>query len=279
MRRNAGLTVLACYVEPTMSDFGLTSSFLSAVKTIKLRDATQAHVDELVTELAQTHPGLPVNAVVMHGRPSQELVLQAEHADLLVIGSFGSSAWTSSFLGSVATSSFMGSVARAVVRNSPCPVVVVPGERSMPECPRVVLGVDGTVRSAAALEWAVDECDLVRGELEVVHAYSYPYTSDWESSGEARDLMRIDAANVLERAVDRARTRGGSKVDGQLVEGPPAHAILDQARDADLVVIGTRHFDPHSVYIAVLGSVAESVAGRPPCPVAVVREDMIAVRP
>jgi nucleotide-binding universal stress UspA family protein len=277
-RRGAGLTVLACYVEPTVSDFGLSSAFLSTVTTIHLRDATQAHVDELVTELAQTHPGLAVNAIVVHGRPSQQLVVQAAQADLLVIGSTGSSG-TSSFMGSVAASSFMGSVAREVVRNSPCPVVVVPGEHRMPECPRVVMGVDGTVRSDAALEWGVDECDLVRGELEIVHAYSYPYASEWESSGEARDLMRIDAANVLEWAVDRARTRGGSKVDGQLVEGRPADVILERAREADLVVIGTRRFDPHSVYIAVLGSVAETVVGRPPCPVAVVREGQIAVRP
>lgn len=278
VRRNAGLTVLACYAEPTVSDFGLSSAFLSAVTTIHLRDATQTHVDELVAELAQTHPGLAVNAVAIHGRPSQQLVLQAAQADLLVIGSTGSSG-TSSFMGAIATNSFMGSVARAVVRNSPCPVVVVPGEQSMPECPHVVIGVDGTARSAAAVEWGVDECDLLRGELEVVHAYSYPYASAGEASGEARDLMRIDAANVLDRAVDRARTRGGSKVDGRLVEGRPANVILERAREADLVVIGTRHFDPHSVYIAVLGSVAESIAGRPPCPVAVVREGMIAVRP
>ena len=270
VRRNAGLTVLACYVEPTMTDFGLSSLFRSAIDTINLREVTQRHVDELAAALAPAHPGLAINAYAVHGRPRRQLVEQAEQADLVVIGSTGSSD---------SASSFMGSVARAVVRNSPCPVVVVPGAQTMPPCPRVVVGVDGTVRSASALEWAIDESDLVRGDLEVVHAYSYPYSAEGGAPSEARDLMRIDAANHLEQAVDRARTRGGSKVDGCLVEGRPAEVLIERAQGADLVVIGARHYEPHSVYLAVLGSVAETVAGRPPCPVAVVREGLIAVRP
>ena len=150
VRRRAGLTVLGCYIEPTVTDFGLSSAFRSAVDTITLRDATQAHVDELAAELARSHPGLAVNASAVHGRPRQQLVEQAEQSDLLVIGATGSSG------------SFMGSVARSVIRNSPCPVVVDPGTQVMTEHPRVVVGVEGTDRSTAALEWAIDECDLIQ---------------------------------------------------------------------------------------------------------------------
>ena len=70
VRREVGLTVLGCYVEPTMTDFGLSSVFGSAVKTITLRDSTQAHVIELVAGSPQSHPGLSVNAFAVHGRPS-----------------------------------------------------------------------------------------------------------------------------------------------------------------------------------------------------------------
>ena len=268
LRRGSGLTVLGCYMEPKMTDFGLSSLFPSPVNAITLGESTQAHVDELAADLAESHPGLAVNACVAHGRAPQQLVEHAEQSDLLVIGATGS--------GGSATS-FMGSVVRSVIRNSPCPVVVVPGGNTMPDIPRVVLGVEGGVRSAAALEWAIDESDLMRGELEIVHAYSYPYADGGHTPSEARDLLRIDAANELERAVERARTRGGSKVDGHLIEGRPASAIIERARGADLVVIGI-HREPTSLYLAVLGSVAETVVSHPPCPVAVVRDAQIASR-
>lgn len=267
VRKNAGLTVIACYIEATMTDFGLSSVWPTSGDGNDLREVTQAQVDGLATGLAQSHPGLVVNAVAVHGRPQRELVEQAEHADLVVIGATGSSG---------NASPFMGSVARAVVRYSPCPTVVVSQAHTPAERPRVVVAVDGTDGSVAALDWAVDEADVLEGELEVVHAYSYPYAAGHAAPSEARDLLQVDAATQLERAVERARERGGSKVEGVLVEGRPANVILDRANGADLVVIGMRHYEPHSVYLAVLGSVAETIVGRPPCPVAVVRQDLAA---
>ena len=87
--------------------------------------------------------------------------------------------------------------------------------------------------------------------------------------------MRADAASQLERAVDRARSRGGSKVDGYLAEGRAAAELIERAQGADLLVVGVRH-QADSLHVAVLGSVAEAVLSRPPCPVVVVREELIA---
>jgi nucleotide-binding universal stress UspA family protein len=262
-RRAAGLTLLACYIEPMVTDFAPAARFLSAVDTIALRDRTRARVDELAAQLSASWPGLAVTACALHARANRALVEQGAKADLLVLGATGSSE---------TSSPFMGSVVRSVVRNSPCPVVVVSAARPVGEVPRVVVGTDGTRHSAAALDWAIDECDLLRGQLDVVHAYSYPYDRVDESSDVARDLLRIDAATHLERAVERAQERGGSKVEGHLAFGSPADVIRQQGEGADLVVIGMRHYEPHSLYLAVLGSVAEKVVSKPPCPVAVVHE-------
>jgi nucleotide-binding universal stress UspA family protein len=262
-RRRAGLTLLACYTEPFVTDFDPSASFLSAVDTIALRDATRAKVDDLATRLSDSWPGLAVDACVAHARAARALIAHAAQADLLVLGATGSGD---------PHAALVGSVVRSVLRDSPCPVVVVPVAGPPGEVPRVVVGTDGTSRSAAALDWAVDECDLLRGELEVVHAYSYPYEHVEGSSTVARDLLRVDAATQLARGVERARGRGASKVEGHLACGGVARVLLERGEDADLVVIGMRRDASRSRYLAGLGSVIEALVARPPCPAAVVPE-------
>jgi len=262
-RRRAGLMLLACYTAPFVTDFDPAASFLSAVDTIALRDATRANVDDLATTLSESWSGLAVDACVAQARADRALIEHAAQADLLVLGATGS--------GDPHTA-LIGSVVRSVLRDSPCPVVVVPVAKPSREVPRVVVGIDGTSRSAAALDWAVDECDLLRGELKVVHAYSYPYEHVEGSSTVARELLRVDAARQLEREVERARERGASPVEGHLACGGVARVILEHGADADLVVVGMRRDASRSRYLAGLGSVIEALVARPPCPVAVVHE-------
>lgn len=262
-RRHAGLTLLACYFEPFVSDSEPATRFLSAVDTIALREATRVKVDELAMRLSELWPGLTVNAYAVHARPNRALIEQAAQADLLVLGASGSTETSDPFI---------GSVVRSVIRESPCTIVVVPTAKPLADVPRVVVGIDGTSRSAAALDWAIDECDLLHGDLEVVHAYSYPYGQLDGASDVAGDLLRVDAATHLDRAVERARDRGASNVEGHLACGRVAAVINERGADADLVVIGMRHYAPHSLYMAVLGSVAEALVSRPPCPVVVVHE-------
>jgi nucleotide-binding universal stress UspA family protein len=148
----------------------------------------------------------------------------------------------------------------------------------MAERPRVVVAIDGSVRSEASLEWAIDETDLLGGQLLVVHAFSYPYGDGGETLSSARDLMRVDATRRLDQAVERARARGGAEVDGRLAEGRPGAEIVTSADGADLIVVGTRQRSA-ALHVAVLASVAEAVISHAPCPVAVVREGLIAPTP
>jgi nucleotide-binding universal stress UspA family protein len=40
--------------------------------------------------------------------------------------------------------------------------------------PKIVVGLDGSAQSQAALRWALDEA-LCDGRVEVIHTWSYPY--------------------------------------------------------------------------------------------------------
>nr|WP_205528367.1 universal stress protein [Desertimonas flava] len=83
------------------------------------------------------------------------------------------------------------------------------------------------------------------------------------------DLTRVDAALVLDRALERCRDRGRGAVRGELVEGPPARSLLEHADHADLVVVGSR--GRGGFRSLLFGSVAHRVAEHAACPVVVVR--------
>jgi nucleotide-binding universal stress UspA family protein len=84
--------------------------------------------------------------------------------------------------------------------------------------------------------------------------------------GDVADLGAETRA-VTERAVKE--TVGDAPVVLRIVEGHPARAILDAARDAALVVIGCRG---HGGFVgALVGSVSQHVVAHAPCPVVVIR--------
>ena len=183
VRRDAGLTIVGCFALPLLTDYGLAPT-PSAAEVDQVRAATQQRLDDAARRVAATRPGLAVNGCAVGGRARRELVEQAEQADLLVVGSSGTGD---------SPAYLVGSVAHALMRNSPCPVVLVPGVRQLSERPGVTVAVDGTSGCDAALDWAADEADLLQGRLTVFHVWAYPYAAAAEPS-EGRDITRVDAA-------------------------------------------------------------------------------------
>jgi nucleotide-binding universal stress UspA family protein len=110
----------------------------------------------------------------------------------------------------------------------------------------VVVGFDGSDAAHRALRWAVDEADRRRATLRVVHAWTAPAAS-WPYMANLGHLGTPDAERGAERvraeaadAVVRHRGGDGPDVVYQSVEGRPAAILLDAARRADLLVVGTR---------------------------------------
>ncbi len=113
-----------------------------------------------------------------------------------------------------------------------------------------------------------DEADSRDATLVVVHVWSYPYVTEY-ASARGRDLVRVDAALVLEDAVRQARERCRVDVEEILVEGVARDELVACSEQADLVVVGTRGHG--AVRAALLGSVANSVAVHAAAPVVVIR--------
>lgn len=130
--------------------------------------------------------------------------------------------------------------------------------------PRIVVGVDGSPESEAALRAAYDEARLRAGELVVVHAWQYPPLGP---SGDDRRRAEADLADCVERF--RLAADPAVPITEKLVGGDARTALVHEARDADLVVVGSRGLG--RVTSAVLGSVSTYVLHHATCPVEVVR--------
>ncbi len=129
----------------------------------------------------------------------------------------------------------------------------------------VIVGVNGTAASLAAVRAAAAEASSRDRELRVVHAFSWP---PYES-GRPYDARRREASDVLDRALVAAnRIAPRVRASGHLIDGPPARVLLQQSRIAELLVLGD---DLVSTGAAPADSVLMQVVARSWSPVLVAR--------
>lgn len=257
--RSVTLRIVCCYNIAVAGAGGFGWPAASAVE-LQLGVAEQ-NATRIAALIAGAHRGLDVETAVSPGPADMVLADALGPDDLIVVGA-GRHEGLAAF--------WLGSTARRLVRHSPCPVVVVRGAATRGRPDRVVVGIDGSSTSVAALDWAGDEADRHQVELVVVHAWSYPYSATAAGASQAHDLLKVDAACVLDRAVEHARERFGCTVSGCLVEDGSVSALLDTVRDGDLLVLGSRG---HQALVAgLLGSTVNAVLDRAQTPVVVVRD-------
>jgi len=133
----------------------------------------------------------------------------------------------------------------------------------------VVVGVDGSPTGQRALRWALDEAKARKGRVRAIHAWISP--SDWQLEPlypVDEQALRRAAQQRLDEALAGVDT-GGVAVEAELVEGEPRQVLVDAARHADLLVVGSHGHG--RVVEALLGSVSTFCVHHAPGPVAVVR--------
>ena len=209
---------------------------------------------------------------VRDGDPVEVLLaaVEDEHADLLVVGSRGVGGRPELALGSTSLH---------VLRAARVPVLVVPDRRPTAAAAvglrlrHVLVGVDHSQASRAALELAADIAASLGGSLSVLEVVEYvpafPLEEPSPAGGGHQRRVAEVAMALLEAEVRDVRAQG---VGVQVVvrSGDPAATLLEVADDvdADLVVVGTRcHPRPDEL---LLGSVARTVADRARRPTLVV---------
>jgi nucleotide-binding universal stress UspA family protein len=137
---------------------------------------------------------------------------------------------------------------------------------------RIVVGIDGSPGSTAALAWALDEARAhAPSTVVALMAWELPFMAippegAWTESINW-DAARREAELLLAETVGGADTTG-VEVESRLVEGAAAHALLEEAKGADLLVVGRRG---RGGFLALLlGSVSTQIAQHAPCPVVIV---------
>ncbi|MBA3907335.1 MAG: universal stress protein [Pseudonocardiales bacterium] len=151
----------------------------------------------------------------------------------------------------------------------------------MDERARVVVGVDGSACARTALEFALEEAARRDAVLDVV---SVALTSEYwpVGIGMASSGVAVPAREQVVEAVQREaeqlvtdvvgeRGAAAARVDVRVraVPGPPAATLIEQARGADLLVVG--HRGRGGFASAMLGSVSLHCVLNAACPVTIVR--------
>lgn len=137
----------------------------------------------------------------------------------------------------------------------------------------IVVGVDGSVPSKAALAWAIRQARLTGATVEAVIAWEFPVAYGYplpvapgvdfgELATEVVALAIAEVSNPAEQVTIRPKA----------VEGNPARALLDASEKADLLVVGSRG---HGGFVeALLGSVSQHCVHHSTCPVVVIRDSV-----
>jgi nucleotide-binding universal stress UspA family protein len=140
---------------------------------------------------------------------------------------------------------------------------------------KIVVGIDGSDASKAALRWAVEDARARGAEVVALHAYEVVVAVTDAVPTAPVDLFALtaethdDAQQFVTKVVDEVVGKSVSvDVAPIAVEDSPAKALLDAARDADLLVVGSHG---HGLSSLFLGSVSLECAQHAACPVVIFR--------
>ena len=140
---------------------------------------------------------------------------------------------------------------------------------------KIVVGVDGSVPSKAALAWAIRQARLTGATVEAVIAWELPIVCgypvpmpvapDVDFEREAEQMLAAAIAGVA--GPDEPVT-----IRSVVVNGNAARVLLDASAGAELLVVGSRGYGGFAE--ALLGSVGQHCVHHATCPVVVIRDSV-----
>ena len=137
---------------------------------------------------------------------------------------------------------------------------------------RLVVGFDGSEEARRALDWALQEAGVRRAPLRVVAAVQgTPPVELWGAPAPpAVSAEELAAARARTESALAAASQSHPEVSAEVVAVPghPSAVLIQESRDAALVVVGATGVG--GFVRTLLGSVSTAVVGRASCPVAIV---------
>ena len=226
-----GVDVVAVYVAPAYvtSDWGVK---------VSSQDAQAEHLlEHFVGRVAPA--GVTVHCIVRVAPPVLSLRAEALRHDacMLVVGRRGAGGMRRLVVGSVSS---------GLAQNPVRPLVIVPSRDDGPARHGgggVLVGIDGSAPSLAALAWAAGEAARRHTVAEVVLAWSFPHLDVLPFLPPTHDNVKVlhdRARTSLEHELDQLPADLRRCVEPRLRKGDPAEVLLRMAARADLVVVGTR---------------------------------------
>jgi nucleotide-binding universal stress UspA family protein len=239
------------------------------------RDAERVLADAMLAVLSSAADDVSLHPRLISGSAAGALLHAANERDLLILGRRG----RDGFLGLL-----LGSVTEQCLHHARSPVVVVPPTAETGSARgRIVVGVDGSPASVAALSWALAEGRIRDLAVLAVHVWHQPvvHHAGVRSLTYPVPDLHLDAQAVLDRSFDALPAAGregngdghptpdGVAVERRLAYGAPASTLITAVDAADILVVGSR--GRGGFRSLLLGSVSEECVQRAPCAVVVVR--------
>ncbi|MGB9111528.1 MAG: universal stress protein [Acidimicrobiales bacterium] len=134
---------------------------------------------------------------------------------------------------------------------------------------RIVVGVDGSDSSLAALNWAARQAELTGSSVEAVIAWRLPMSYGFPVPVAPNFDLAGEASRVLDDAITSIRSAHPKMaIETSVREGYAAHVLVGASRDAELLVVGS---SGHGELTGMLlGSVSEYCVAHSHCPVLIV---------
>lgn len=220
-------------------------------------------VAELSESIGRTHPSVTVTTQVDSVSAAEMLTTLSRTSRLVVVGNSGTG---------MLASNLLGSTAKKIADTAACPVVVWRAGAHADDAP-IVVGVDGSATSEAAVAQAFELASLFAVSLVAVHtwnsishggAVAFPGFVDWSAvENEEALLLSESLAGWTEKYPD-------VQVEHVLQQSSPAPTLVELSSRAQLVVVGSR--GRGAIARALLGSTSSNLAHHAQCPVMICRD-------
>jgi nucleotide-binding universal stress UspA family protein len=132
---------------------------------------------------------------------------------------------------------------------------------------RIVVGVDGSAHSNAALEWALAEAESRSGEITALFSWQVPFLG-FPGAFDKGELEET-AKKFLNETVSSVAPSPAVPLRPVVAEGDPTESLVTASKDAELLVLGIRGRSPFTQLL--LGSVSQGCAAAAHCPVVLVK--------